>query len=83
MFICDYFEIKCFVFVAFSDSEYQKFLDILKNPETEPTVPIEAYLEELENKKKELKGLPVFIIIVLFFSEKKKSAQTRFFLLSM
>ncbi|CAE1310809.1 UPF3 [Acanthosepion pharaonis] len=57
------------------DSEYQKFLEILKNPETEPTIPIEAYLEELENKKKELKanhGVPKMTTPLIEYIRRKK-----------
>ncbi|KAJ8309832.1 hypothetical protein KUTeg_011697 [Tegillarca granosa] len=38
------------------DSDYQKFLDSLQNPEEENVVSIETYLEELEAKERENKG---------------------------
>lgn len=57
------------------DGEYQKFLEILINPEIEPTVPIETYLEELENKKKELKanhGVPKMTTPLIEYIRRKK-----------
>lgn len=39
-----------------SDPDYVKFLEYLQNEEAEETQTIDAYLEELENKEKDMKG---------------------------
>ncbi|CAI9726839.1 regulator of nonsense transcripts 3B-like isoform X1 [Octopus vulgaris] len=57
------------------DSEFQKFVENIKNPHSEPTVPIESYLEELENKRKELKanhGVPKMTTPLIEFIKRKR-----------
>ncbi|GAB1603721.1 regulator of nonsense transcripts 3A-like isoform X1 [Argonauta hians] len=57
------------------DTEFQKFVENMKNPHSEPSVPIESYLEELENKRKELKanhGVPKMTTPLIEFIKRKR-----------
>jgi len=43
--------------LSYADPDYVKFLDALQNPEYEEIVSIETYLEQLEAKEREAKGM--------------------------
>ena len=41
----------------FSDGDYLKFLDSLDHPDSDEVVSIDTYLEELEAKERDAKGI--------------------------
>ena len=43
--------------LSYADPDYVKFLDALQNPAYEEIVSIETYLEQLEAKEREAKGM--------------------------
>ena len=43
--------------VFFSDGDYLKFLDSLDHPDSDEVVSIDTYLEELEAKERDAKGI--------------------------
>ena len=42
--------------VLCADNDYKRFLESVENPEPEPTVSLDSYLEELEEKERQIKG---------------------------
>ncbi|KAL5004984.1 hypothetical protein ScPMuIL_018440 [Solemya velum] len=55
-----------------SDPDYLKFLESLQNTDTSPANSIDNYLEELENKEKELKANPAKTTPLIEYLRKRK-----------
>lgn len=47
---------------SFSDPDYKKFVEALKNPEPAPTMTLEQCLEEIDKRDKERKGMRFVIL---------------------
>ena len=67
-----------------SDPDYVKFLEYLQNEEAEETQTIDAYLEELENKEKDMKGqfklIAIFAIIFFTYFPRKSNLEKFLFI---